>query len=210
MLSAEQREKRERELLGTVRGDFELVRPAGLLPVSGRPGKRGAFWVARCVKCGAEKLVRQTDYLCGDITKCHACFVRKKPKKEDSLHAVWRSMVSRCTLPSHKAWKNYGGRGITCCDRWLKFENFKKDVESLYRKGLDMDRIDNEKGYYPGNIRFVPRVVNCNNKRKSFRLLFGDEWLTTSEYVKRSGVKRSTVYWREKHGYIRSKKLGTS
>ncbi len=76
--------------------------------------------------------------------------------------------------PTHNAWKNmrrrcksdplYAGRGITVCERWLKFDNFLADM-GVRPDGTSMDRIDNDRGYEPGNCRWAPIKLQNVNKR---------------------------------------------
>lgn len=80
------------------------------------------------------------------------------------LYRVWDSMVRRCTNPSHKKWRLYGGRGITICERWLKFENFYADMGET-PTGLTLDRIDNTKDYEPGNCRWATYSEQNKNRR---------------------------------------------
>ena len=116
---------------------------------------------------------------------------------EHPVWAVWHSMKQRCTDPNHKAWANYGGRGITVCKRWLKsFAAFWEDMGPTYKPGLELDRKDNNAGYSPENCRWVTRKENAQNKRCSLRK--GKESVT--EMAKRSGISRSTLYYRIHHG----------
>lgn len=80
------------------------------------------------------------------------------------LQFRWFSMMSRCYTKDHPRYKNYGERGIDVAERWHDFECFYNDIKDLYKPGLDMDRIDNDSGYHPGNIRFVSRGVNLRNR----------------------------------------------
>jgi hypothetical protein len=67
---------------------------------------------------------------------------------------AWNSMVQRCTCKTHAAWGDYGGRGITVCKRWLKFENFFKDMGPR-PAGTTLDRKNNARGYSPANCRWA-------------------------------------------------------
>jgi hypothetical protein len=82
-----------------------------------------------------------------------------------SSYHVWQEMVQRCTYDKHKRYKDYGGRGITVCKRWLKFTNFFKDVGHR-PEGLSLDRIDNNKGYCKKNCRWTTLNVQSHNIRK--------------------------------------------
>jgi hypothetical protein len=74
-------------------------------------------------------------------------------------------MVQRCTNPRSKDYPRYGGRGITVCDRWLDVELFFEDMGP--RPGLEytLHRIDNDKGYFPGNVKWATAKEHAQNKR---------------------------------------------
>ena len=98
-------------------------------------------------------------------------------------------MVRRCTTPTHQAFRNYGARGITVCERWHKFEHFYADMGDK-PIGLDLDRIDNEKGYSPDNCRWATRKQNIRNTRKTLKITIG-------------GITRSATEWAEMFGFER-------
>lgn len=160
-------------------------------------------WLFQCdcgntsVKTGADvakELKRGGTPNCG-------CATGKLIGEKNSTHgmskhpafAVWRSMCDRCRLPSHQAWRNYGGRGITVCDRWqVSFENFWEDMGPTYQPGMDLDREDNDKGYSQENCRWVSRRINAMNKRNAVGV-------DIHELVKKTGISRSTLYYRLRH-----------
>lgn len=78
----------------------------------------------------------------------------------------WNNMISRCLNPSTPCYEHYGGRGITVCKEWLKFENFLSDMGER-PIGLSLDRIDNSRGYYPRNCRWINQREQTNNTRKN-------------------------------------------
>ncbi|WP_199570603.1 hypothetical protein [Streptomyces murinus] len=84
--------------------------------------------------------------------------------KSSPLYASWAQMIQRCTNPDHKQWANYGGRGITVCERWLDFPNFLADMGER-PAGLTLDRIDNNRSYEPGNCRWADVSTQNSNRR---------------------------------------------
>ncbi len=81
-------------------------------------------------------------------------------------YRTWNSMKQRCFNPNNKSYKDYAGRGITVCNRWKdSFLNFYEDMGSKPFLKAQIDRIDNDGNYEPGNCRWVTPKVNANNKR---------------------------------------------
>jgi hypothetical protein len=83
------------------------------------------------------------------------------------IYKTWQNMIARCQNPLHPIYDNYGGRGITVCERWKTFVNFFADMgERPDSKSLD--RIDNEKGYFPDNCRWATKQEQDLNRRPTY------------------------------------------
>jgi hypothetical protein len=178
--------------------------------------KVGTLLIEKCVGSNGKKLLWQATCDCGrvviknssDMQRAMFCsrecpFWKANMTRAMSTHglshhplfAVWRSMCDRCRLPSHQAWKNYGGRGIRVCARWQSFEAFYADVFPTWAKGLCLDRIDNNGNYEPGNWRWATYRQQARNTRVS---QFPDYILDRAEAC---GVNRTTLYYRVAHGW---------
>ncbi len=85
--------------------------------------------------------------------------------REHPLYAIWFLMLQRCTNPKATGYKNYGGRGISVCERWYHFANFAADMNPRPSLEHTLDRRENDGNYEPSNCRWVLRAVQNNNKR---------------------------------------------
>lgn len=82
-------------------------------------------------------------------------------------YSVWRGMKQRCFNTRSKAYGNYGGRGITICERWLTFENFLEDMGRRPSADHEIDRKNNNGNYEPGNCHWIPGKFQARNTRKN-------------------------------------------
>lgn len=85
-------------------------------------------------------------------------------KSNTKIYYIWADMVGRTTRPTHARYSDYGGRGITVCDRWRDFANFYADMGDR-PEGRSLDRIDNDRGYSPDNCRWATAVEQRANRR---------------------------------------------
>ena len=120
-------------------------------------------------------------------------------QSKTKLYGVWEGIKRRCLNKNDKYYFNYGGRGIDICNEWIKFSPFMKwSLLNGYKEGLQIDRIDNNKGYYPNNCRFVIRKINQNNMRNNVKITAFNEIKNLSEWADdpRCKVKYNTLLYR--------------
>lgn len=105
---------------------------------------------------------------------------------------IWDGMKKRCFSPACASYKNYGAKGITVCDKWMKFEGFFEDMG--LSNGLCLDRIDNNKGYSKENCRWVSYTENNRNKKNNILV----EGKTLSEWSEITGLSTAVISYRIK------------
>jgi len=113
--------------------------------------------------CGFIRVLKGVRLRFGDSIGCRKCGSTKHGLTHSKTYSTWESMIQRCTNLNQTKYNDYGGRGIKVCDRWLNFENFLKDMGERPDK-LELDRIDNDGNYEPGNCRWVTRSANLRNR----------------------------------------------
>ena len=144
-------------------------------------GKRD-FWNCLC-QCGGQTIVK-TNRLTSGMTQSCGCIAREgaseRALKRNTVHGhnkagagnqsrtwnSWSCMLKRCRMPKHISYKDYGGRGITVCDRWAIFVNFLEDMGER-PPGMTIDRIDVNGNYEKSNCRWATMSEQQKNKRKS-------------------------------------------
>jgi hypothetical protein len=105
-------------------------------------------------------------------------------------------------MKSHDSYENYGGRGITVCDRWRdSFVAFYEDMGERPSPKHSIDRIDSNGNYEPGNCRWATPKQQMNNRRANRMITIDGETLSLQKWADRSGINRSTIYSRVGHGW---------
>jgi len=116
-------------------------------------------------------------------------------------------MRDRCRNPKSKRYSDYGGRGITVCDRWESFENFLADMGER-PDGMTLDRYPNVNGNYePGNCRWATTKQQANNVRRSVILSFNGRSMTASEWGEEIGLCPKLIRQRIKSGWTAEQAL---
>lgn len=116
------------------------------------------------------------------------------------LHSVWVGMRQRCANPNHPSWKHYGARGISVCERWQTYANFEADMLPTYRKGLSIDRIDNDLGYAPNNCRWATQRQQLRNQSVTRHVTIEGREYVAADLADIAGIKTDSIVERVNAG----------
>lgn len=178
------------DLTGKIFGRLTVIEQAP------NPYKNDSHACWRCIcSCGKETIVPSNSLLRGNTLSCGCGSLENARaqggvnkihgdafyKNRHRLFTIWNNMKQRCYNPKNPSYKSYGGRGITICKEWQNnYMSFKQwALSNGYKPELSIDRIDNDKGYYPENCRWTTKKEQQNNK-------------TTNHYIEYLG-KRYTL-----------------
>lgn len=144
----------------------------------GRGGQGRSTWLCEC-DCGRRKEVSARSLKSGETQSCgclnskltstrNAALKRTHGQTNTRLYRIWIGMRRRCYEPRMQSYPYYGGRGITVCEEWTRFEPFLAWANANgYASHLEIDRIDTDGHYTPKNCRWVTKSVNASNRRNS-------------------------------------------
>lgn len=170
--------------------------------------QHSAIWRCRC-DCGVEREVASSSFSQNGTKSC-GCFNRevaaarqyKHGRAGTSTFKIWCAMRERCSSPRVKAYKNYGARGISVCERWESFENFIADMGER-PDGLTLERKNNLLGYSKDNCVWATPHAQARNKRNNILVCWDDHVMVLKDAAKHFGVNYQLA-----HNRIR--KLGWS
>ena len=173
-------------------------RKFGRLTVISEAGKSKdgeIMWLCGC-ECGKQKTIRGSSLRNGKTKSC-GCYRREisathRMTKTDT-YKTWLDMNARCHNKNNKSYNGYGGRGITVCERWNKFENFYTDMREK-PKGMSIERKNNNGNYEPFNCEWATRKEQARNTRDT-------------KWISYRGETKCLIAWAEEIG-ISSTALG--
>lgn len=145
---------------------------------------RGIVKSCGCLHADTRHLIRLTHGMSGSRT-----------------YKSWAGMRDRCGNPRNGSYKDYGGRGVTWCDRWDNFSNFLKDMGVRPKGCFSIERIDNDRGYEPGNCRWATPTEQANNRRSNHLLAHQGTTLSISGWARLTGIPRTAIQSRISHGW---------
>ena len=198
---------RKIDLTGQTFGELIVLRE------DGRSKHGQVMWLCQCS--------------CGEQTRAFSANLRKKQRSCGCLvrtrggltgtpeFRAWRNMIARCCNPTDVSFGNYGGRGIIVCERWRRsFDDFLADVgKRPVVKGRNghpeftLDRIDNNRGYEPGNVRWATWQDQQNNRRSNTLITHCGKTQTLAAWAEETGIGRATISYRLKRGWTTEEAL---
>lgn len=192
----------------------------GRLVILGLAGKnkwRNYQWLCKC-DCGKE-IIATISNLRSEKTQSCGCLRKEivmktmtvhghfKNRKMTGIYNSWCHMIQRCTNPNNKRYKDYGGRGITICDRWLKFENFNEDMGKSWKPGLMLERRKNELGYFKDNCHWATRKEQQRDRRNNRLITAFSKTQIMIEWAEETGIPYQVIRWRLNNGWPKEKAL---
>ena len=188
--------KRIEGLVGTKFSRWTIVEYAGTLQY----GKYKKHAVKVLCDCGTEKVIvfesltsKEPSRSCG----CYKSEVTAERNKANATHglskhesySIWTNMKIRCSDKTNQAYKDYGGRGITVCERWLSsVENFIEDMGPRPSPSHSLERKDNDLGYSPSNCVWATKTEQANNRRGTKRYIFKGSSISLSNLSRLCGL----------------------
>jgi hypothetical protein len=185
-----------KDITGKKFGRWTVIKFVKAIPRYNENGSiksRKLYYLCKC-DCGNERIVVSENLKSGKSKSC-GCIRKENPNfkthwlSNTRLYTVYVGMKARCYNPNNSSYKNYGERGITVCDEWLK--DFKAFYDWAIANGYDktakrgectLDRINNNIGYTPENCRWVSQSLQNNNTRRNKLIKFRNEIHTLKEW----------------------------
>ncbi len=168
--------------------------------------KNSYFWLFKC-DCGKDVMTQKGNVVSGLSKSCGCWKIQRLTKHgmtKTRFYNIWGHILSRCHNSNVERFKNYGGRGIKVCKRWLTFINFKDDMYESYRehltkfgkKNTTIDRIDTNGNYCESNCRWATYKEQNNNKRNNRLLTHNGKTQCVLDWAKELKISPSILYKR--------------
>jgi len=173
-------------------------------------------WAICSCDCGQKRNVRVANLKSKSTRSC-GCYQRESVTthgqggaRTTQVYRAWENMRNRCSNPRTKDYHNYGGRGITVCERWHSFELFFADMGNPPSKDHSLDRINNDGHYCPGNVRWATKLQQANNRSDSRYLTHDGTTATAAEWSRIIKLTSQVIRTRLALGWSTAEALTTA
>lgn len=152
-------------------------------------------------ECGNTLPARLEKLRSGNRTSC-GCGRRVHNDADSSEYSTWRMMIQRCSNPKAEGWENYGGRGITVCERWRNsYVEFLADMGRKPTPEHSIDRQDNSGNYEKSNCHWATKLEQDKNRRTTVQVMYNGELRYVMDVCEEVGISRRTYDYRVKQGW---------
>lgn len=181
-----------------------------VIEAAGYDNHKNRRWLCRC-DCGQSAVVSGASLRSGNTQSC-GCFQQEMLRRAATMHGecsrtttsreyrAWEAMKQRCLNPRNSQFKNYGGRGIGPCATWRDSSaTFLRDIVREIGRcppGHSLDRIDNDRGYEPGNVRWATQSQQMANTRRVRRMTLEGTRITLSQMARDLAINPEALRWR--------------
>lgn len=128
-------------------------------------------------------------------------------KSSTTEYRSWSEMKRRCKSKERDKYNSWALKGVVVCERWLEFQKSYDDMGPKPSKDHQIERIDNDGNYEPGNCRWATRKEQCNNRRNSHFLTLGTKTQTIQQWCDQLGIPDTTLHNRLKRGWSAERSL---
>lgn len=172
---------------------------------------RRTTWTCQC-DCGTVVDVEAGKLASGHTQSC-GCYMRERASQANLRHGqsshpnggnatkeynTWMLMLRRCHKVGSQDYAQYGGRGITVCERWHTFDLFFSDMGAAPSPSHSIERLDNERGYEPGNCKWATPKEQRRNQRRAVLIEFAGKSQTPMEWATETGISHKRIHARMK------------
>lgn len=182
-------------------------------------GVKRLYWACRC-DCGnmvnvcSSKLSDGHTQSCGCLQKERASLAKTTHGASSSKgcipeYGVWLNMKARCAYKSTHSYKYYGARGISVCERWMKFENFLEDMGRRPSPSHSIDRLDSNGNYEPDNCKWSDDFEQNNNRSNNRRLTYDGKTMNLFQWAREVGINPKRIHARLVAGWSVARALTT-
>ena len=174
-------------------------------------------WLCQC-ECGGTTTTNTANLRRGHTKSC-GCLQRQQASRasrnpfghsHSRLYRRWQMMIQRCHNPKRPDYPNYGGRGIFVADEWrTSFHCFAAAIGPMPSPDHQIERIDNDRNYEPGNVRWATRIEQARNRSTNTHLQIGGQTKTLVEWAEKAGVPYGTFMARLRKGWSPERAVST-